>query len=155
MKQKSKRNTKRFILVIFAVLLVWVIFVAVEFGFLNLGSSTQLKTLENLISSIQPTTGRELTRNVQDTERGFTGPIYAEIFVQFEPINDYTKKDVYDEIVAILEKNSWEENECRACDVGFFSAYLSQDPYPIPLSVTVHIKSNKNIVSIRITHPKP
>jgi len=117
--------------------------------------SAQLKALENSISIIQPTTGREASRSVQDKEAGFTGPIYAELRITYEPINDYTKEDLYDEIVALLEGNNWEGETCSACRPASFSASLQPDDYPIPINARVRIHSDENLVSIRIVHPRP
>ncbi len=117
--------------------------------------SVQLKALENSVSIIQPTTGREVSRSVQDKEAGFTGPIYAEIRIKYEPLNNYTKEDLYDEIVAILEKNSWEGKECNACRSASFIASLQQDDYRIPISATVLIHPDENLVIIKMVHPRP
>jgi len=123
--------------------------------FLSGCKSDQLKTLESSLSTIQLTTGREVSRYARDRSEGFTGPIYANIRLEFEPINQYSKKDVYDEIVAYLEENNWEEDECNGCSSGYFSASLPQDPYPIPLSVEVLLHADENLVSISITNFKP
>ena len=115
--------------------------------------SAQLKTLENSVSIIQPTTGREVDRYTRNAQAGFTGPIYAQIRIEYEPINDYTKEDLYDEIVAILEKNSWERNEWNIGRSDFFRASLEQGGFA--LSAIVLIRSDKNLVTIRITNRTP
>lgn len=117
--------------------------------------STQLKTLESLVSIISPTTGREVSRYVQEKERGFTGPVYAEIFIEYEPLDGYTQKELYDEIVAILADNHWEGEVCEGCGQDSFSASLQQGNYPIPITARVRIHPGENIVSIRMTHPQP
>ena len=78
--------------------------------FLSGCKSAGLKALENLVSNMQLTTGREVERYLQDNGRGFiTGEIYyPEVCIVYEPINNYTKKDVYYEIVTILKKNNWQ-----------------------------------------------
>ena len=121
----------------------------------TLTSSSQLKALENLISTIQPTTGHEVNRHIQDTEAGFTGPIYAEIRIDYEPNNNHTMEDLYDEIVKLLERNNWEGKECDGCLSAFFKAYLQQDDYPIPIRAGVYIHADENFVRIRMTHPRP
>lgn len=123
--------------------------------FLSGCRSAQLKKLESSVSIIQLTTGREVNRYTQDAERGFTGPEYAEVFIQYEPLESYTKKEVYDEIVDILRDNGWEGEGCEGCDYDSFSASLPLGDYPIPISAIVHLYSNENLVSIRLTHPKP
>ena len=117
--------------------------------------SAQLRELETLISVIQPASGREVSRFVRDTEAGFTGPIYARIRIEFEPIDDYTKNDVYDEIVEILEKNNWEGETCDACTTDYFSASLHQENYPIPIRASVLVRADENLVSLKVEHPKP
>ena len=111
--------------------------------------------MESSISIIQLTTGREVSRSVRDKSAGFTGPIYAKIRIEYEPINHYIKNDVYDEIVAILEENNWEEEKCNGCNTDYFSASLPQGSYPIPLSVDVLLHSDENLVSLYITNYKP
>jgi hypothetical protein len=117
--------------------------------------SAQLQELESLVSIIQLTTGREVSRWSQDTEPGFTGPIYAEMRIKYEPINDYTKEEVYSEIVDILKNNSWEGEACSACTTSSFSASLEQDDYPIPINARVRVHSDKNLISISLEHPRP
>lgn len=123
--------------------------------YLNGCKSTQLKTIESLISIIEPTTGREVNRYLQDKEAGFTGPIYAEVFIEYEPLDHYTKRDVYDEIVDTLKKSGWEGEECGECGYDSFSASLQKGEYPIPINTIVRVYSNENLVSVRMVHPKP
>ena len=134
--------------------------IALAFGLLLFLSgceikSAQLLELESLVSIIQLTTGHEVNRWYKDTEAGFTGPIYAEIRIEYEPNSNYTKEDVYDEIVAILIKNNWEGEECNGCSSVSFSASLQHDNYPIPINARVRTHSDENLVSIRMVHPKP
>ena len=117
--------------------------------------SAQLQELERAVSIIQLTTGREVSRSIQDKEAGFTGPIYAQIRIEYEPNNHYTKGEVYNEMLDIFEKNKWEVKECDACRTASFSASWQQDNYPIPINARVLIRSDENLVSIRIVHPKP
>jgi len=67
--------------------------------------SAQVERMEKLASIMQLATGREVGRRLQNAEPGLTGPTIAQILIEYEPINNYTKKDVYNEIVAILKKN--------------------------------------------------
>ncbi len=118
--------------------------------FLSGCTSPELKYLEDAASLIQLQTGREVDRLVQDKGRGFTGPIYAEIRIDYEPINNYTKKEVYDEIVAILEKNNWERNEWNIGRSDYFSASLRQGRFKLLASVL--IEPDKNLVRIKIVN---
>ena len=117
--------------------------------------SAQLKALENSVSIIQPTTGREVDRYTRNAQAGFTGPIYAQIRIDYEPINNHTKEDLYEEIVAILEKNNWEGKECDGCRTTAFIASLPRDDYPTSIHATVLIRPDENLVSISMEHPDP
>jgi hypothetical protein len=117
--------------------------------------SAQLKALESSASIIQLATGHEVNRSLRDKEAGLTGPVYAEIRIEFEPNDNYTKEAVYKEIVNILEENNWEGEACKACDSASFSASLPQDDYPIPINARVRIHSDENLVSIRMVYPRP
>ncbi len=117
--------------------------------------SSQLKELEHLAATIQPTTGHEVSRSLQDKGTGFTGPRYAEIYIEFEPNNDDSKEGVYNEIVNILKENNWEGSACDGCRTASFSASLQQDNYPIEITARVRVHADKDLVSIRMVHPKP
>ena len=78
--------------------------------FLSGCKSAGLRALENLVSNMQLTTGREVDRYSHDQGYGFiTGQIISpEIHIVYEPVDNYTKRDVYDEIVTILKKHNWQ-----------------------------------------------
>ena len=116
--------------------------------FLSACTSSELKELEEAASIIQLQTGREVNRSVRDKDVVLGKPVHAEMRIDYEPINNYTMKEVYDEIVAILEKNNWEGEECNGCNYDAFSASLQQDHRYIPLSATVLVDSDKNLVRI-------
>ncbi len=116
--------------------------------FLSGCKSAELKTMENSASVIQLTTGREVRRSLIDKQRGFTGPIYPEITIVYEPINNHTKKEVYDEIVAILKKNSWVGSE-PLINNDFFKATLQQGSFEITADVASGL--NENHVTIGMT----
>jgi len=115
--------------------------------------SDDLKTLESSISIIQLTTGREISRFVEDKSSGFTGPIYAKIRIEYEPTSHYTKEDVYEEIIAILMKNNWERDEWNFEKSDYFSASMQQNNFP--LTVIVRVYSEENLVNIRMTNMNP
>ena len=124
---------------------------ALAFGILFVLSgckSAQLKQLETAASSIQPTMGQEVYRDSDDLSPPVTGfgPTPAEIYIEYEPINNHTKEDLYDEIVTILEENGWEGEECEGCRSASFGASLP------PITARVRIQSNENLVSIRLKH---
>jgi hypothetical protein len=100
MSQKKIRFIFGFVIVIFLLML-----------FLSGCKPAELKTLESSSSIIQLQTGLEVRRSLQDKDTVLGKPIYAEMYIEYEPIDNYTKKEVYDEIIAILKKNNWEEDE--------------------------------------------
>ena len=110
--------------------------------------SAELKAMENSASVIQLTTGREVSRSLIEKDWGFTGPIYPQVIIVYEPINRYAKKEVLDEIVTILEKNNWERYEWSTTPDSFGGS-LRQDRFEI--SIGVSIDSNKNHVVIVMT----
>jgi hypothetical protein len=110
--------------------------------------SAELKAMEDSASIIQLTTGQEVRRSLIEKDWGFTGPIYPQVIIVYEPINRYTKKEVLDEIVTILEKNNWERYEWSTTPDSFGGS-LRQDQFEI--SIGVSIDSNKNHVVIVMT----
>ena len=110
--------------------------------------SAELKAMENSASIIQLTTGREVSRSLIEKDWGFTGSIYPQVIIVYEPINRYAKKEVLDEIVTILEKNNWERYEWSTTPDSFGGS-LRQDRFEI--SIGVSIDSNKNQVVIVMT----
>jgi hypothetical protein len=127
--------------------------IALAFGILlflsgcGLTKSAELRAMENSVSIIQLTTGREVLRLLREKDWGFTGPIYPRVMIRYEPINRYTKKDVFDEIVTILEKSNWQKDEWSATPDSF-SGSLRQDRYELSIGVT--ISSNENHVLVVI-----
>jgi hypothetical protein len=113
--------------------------------------STELKAmLESSVATTQLTTGSEVSRQYQDrqTKPLLGKPKQPEVRIEYEPINNYTKEDVYDEIVGILEKNDWEREELSIAQPGYYKASLPQDDFTIVAEVLIHSKSN--IVSINL-----
>lgn len=111
--------------------------------------SAQLQALENSASVVQLTTGREVSRTPRDKDWGFSGPIYPEIVILYEPTNTHTKEDVFDETVTILKKNGWQGNAMDAIVPGSFSGSLDQGQYKI--SGNVNIDPVRNLVIVIMT----
>jgi hypothetical protein len=110
--------------------------------------SAELQTLEKSVSILQITTGQEVRRRIQDKGTALGKPVYAEIAIVYEPINNHTTKEVYDEIVAILKKNLWEGSEPNT-GRDYFKATLQQDQFKIFTEVL--IDSDKNLVATIMT----
>ncbi|VAW35517.1 hypothetical protein MNBD_CHLOROFLEXI01-2376 [hydrothermal vent metagenome] len=105
--------------------------------------------LESSASTTQLTTGREVSRRYQDSAKPLLGkPDRPEVRIEYEPINNYTKEDVYDEIVASLDENNWATEEVYIIRSGYYRASLPQDGFSI--LATVNIQSDRNIVSVRL-----
>lgn len=115
--------------------------------------SAELKTLESTVSTLQPQMGREVSRSLEDKDTVLGKPVYAKIRIQYEPINQYTKEDVFDEIVAILKKNSWEMNAENIVPDAF-SASLQQGS--LKILTTVLIDPDENLVTVSMqAHRNP
>lgn len=117
--------------------------------------SAQLKELEALASSIQPPMGQEVSRISRDTSPAITGfgPTPAKIYIEYGPINNHTKEELYDEIVTILEENGGEGRVCDACSSVSFFADLPRGDSPGSIKTIIIIHPDKNLVSISMQHP--
>lgn len=113
--------------------------------FLSGCKSAELKALEDSASVIQLTTGQEVRRWARDKDWGFSGPIYPKVTIVYEPLNNYTKEEVYDEIITVLKKNNWEGSE-PVTGRDYFDATLQQGGFEI--STGVSVDENKNLVII-------
>lgn len=129
---------------------IYISYLALVFGILFLLSgcdtkSPELEALETSVSVLTLKTGGEVSRAYQDKGVTLGKPVYAQVRIEYEPLNHYTKDDVYDEIVAILEKNSWERDEWNIVP-DYFSGSLQQGHFTI--YATVLIQSDKNSVTV-------
>ncbi len=129
------------------------LFILAVFSLFYLGGcglkSPQLVALENLVAGLQLTTGREVSRALQDKGVALGKPVHAEIVTEYEPINHHTPKEVFDEIITILEKNNWKGDEWNIVP-DYFSLSLKEGDTTI--LAKVRIDSNKKLVSLRITN---
>jgi hypothetical protein len=110
--------------------------------------------LESSISTTALTTGLEIDRSQFDWGEGLIKPTRPEVRIQYKPKNNYTKEDVYEEIIENLEESHWDrEEEPGIKQAGFYRAFLPQDGFTI--RATVQILSEENIVNVRlITIPR-
>ncbi|CAG0991561.1 hypothetical protein ANAEL_02324 [Anaerolineales bacterium] len=115
--------------------------------FLSGCKSAALQAIEDAASVLQITTGREVDRWTHDKGKALGKPVYPEIFIVYEPINNHTKEEVYAEIVAILKKNNWVGRE-PITGYDYFKATLQQGGFEI--STKVVIGRIKNIVTISV-----
>jgi hypothetical protein len=115
--------------------------------------SAELGAIENAASVLQLTTGQEVSRSLQDKGTALGKPVYAEIYIEYEPINNYKKEDVYDEIITILERNGWEGKEATTLAREFSASYsASLKELNVALFIDVRIYSEKNLVTVRMTN---
>ncbi len=118
--------------------------------------SAQLQELEQQASLIQPTTGREVRRSIQDTKKVRIGkPRYADVRIRYEPIDPYTAEDLYQELVDMLKKNGWEEHVRAGDSTLSFYASLQHGDYPIPMQGHVFVAPGETLVRLSLTHPRP
>jgi hypothetical protein len=96
--------------------------------FLSGCASTELQKVKKSASILQLKTGCEIERYVQDLDPEWM-PVVSksrpEVSIGYEPINGHTTKEVFDEIIAILIKNNWKEDEGTKLP-GYFSATLQE-----------------------------
>jgi hypothetical protein len=117
----------------------------------SLIKSAELRALDDATSVLQLTTGQEVSRSLRDKDWGFSGPIYPQIIILYEPSSNHTKKDVYDEIVTILEKNDWRKDRWNTVTVPeHFSGSVQQGQFEISGSVNIDPNRNLVIVIMRI-----
>ena len=131
-----RQKKTRFVFVIGLMLII-------SLFFLSGCKSAELQAIEDSASVLQITTGQEVRRSTQDKGTALGKPVYPEIFIVYEPINNHARKEVYEEIVAILKKNNWQGKEPFA---DYFVATLQQGGFEI--SAKVSIDEIKNIITI-------
>jgi hypothetical protein len=107
----------------------------------------QLRALETLASAVQLTKGREVRRFTHNAGTTLGKPDYAEVLIVYEPIESYTKQQVYDEITALLVQNDWKRDELYAVPEAFAATYQQGD-YEIDGLVVIF--SDENLVSLDI-----
>jgi formylglycine-generating enzyme required for sulfatase activity len=125
-------------------------YIALAFGVLLCLSgckSAELTAMESSVLIIQLSKGREVERFIDDKGEALGKPIYPGVLIVYEPINNYTKKDVFDEIVAILKKNNWQKQDSIV--PGSFSGSLQRDQFIISASVSIFL--DKNLVSLHMS----
>ena len=133
--QKNNKNKLYILALAFGILL-----------FLSGCKSAELRAIENSASVLQITMGQEVNRWTQDKGVALGKPVYAKIIIEYEPINNHTRKEVYEEIVTVLKNNNWKGEEPFA---DYFKATLQQGSFKI--STGVSIDEKKNIVTIIMT----
>jgi hypothetical protein len=117
--------------------------------FLSGCKSAELQAIEDAASVLQLTKGNEVRRSLQDGGTAMGKPVYPEILIIYEPINNYTLEDVYAEIVATLEKNDWEGSE-PVTGRDYFEATLQKGQFKISTGVSINPRTNHIVVDMII-----
>ena len=117
--------------------------------------SQQMHELEQLADTVQIQSGIVVDRQQRDREKVLGKPVYANIRIIYKPVDNYTKQDVYREIITVLEQNNWEGKVCEGCTTDYYTAGLQQGNYPIPIRAKVRVSKEDNTVSLYFEHPKP
>lgn len=111
--------------------------------------STELNAmLENPVLATQLTTGREVSRTQRDKGETLGKPIPAQVILEYEPVNNNTKEDVFNEIATIFDRNNWEREKQSIVQTGYFRATLPRDSYSIVADVLIH--SERNTVRLQL-----
>lgn len=142
---KHKKNNIK-VIYIGGIVIITALLILIFFG-KNIFRSRGLNVLEKSTSVIQIRTGKEVRRYLNDQSTSLLGkPIYAEVNLDYEPINGYTKRDVFNEIVLTLQKNNWQRGDQNLVP-DFFKGTLKQGSST--LTVSMSIVSDKNQVTVQ------
>jgi len=126
--------------------------------FLSGCNSAKLQALENSVSIIELTTGREVRRSLTDDGTGLLRkPTYAKVLIVYEPINNHTKQEVFEEIGVVLTKNNWKDYGSVNLDYYrtyyYFRTFSQFGGYPV--TVWVNTSPDKNEVVIIVKEDSP
>jgi hypothetical protein len=117
------------------------------------GCVTQSKELEAILESsvltASLTTGSQVRRFVQDKRVTLGKPMPAEVMIIYEPKDVYTQKDVFDEIVGFLEKDTWEKKDLSIPRPEYYTASLLQQGFLISAEVSISSDSNTVVLTLR------
>jgi hypothetical protein len=92
-------------------LLKFIFYVSVH-GIYIYPKSARLQALENSVSTIELTTGREIAISLEDYKQGLItgGTYFPTVRIEYKPIYNHTTQEVYEEIGVVLKKNNWKED---------------------------------------------
>jgi hypothetical protein len=91
----------------------------------------------------------EVRRFVQDKRVTLGKPMPAEVMIIYEPKDVYTQKDVFDEIVGFLEKDTWEKKDLSIPRPEYYTASLLQQGFLISAEVSISSDSNTVVLTLR------
>jgi len=123
------------------------IIIGLVISLVALKQSNELKAmLDTSVSSMSLTTGTEVRRSIEDNNTTLGKPIAARVIIEYKPKDNYSEKDVFDEIVQNLLDEHWQKEDLNTNQPGFFIASLSQDAFIIEAAVSS--QPDRGIVSI-------
>ena len=123
------------------------------FGALVILSGCEIKSkelkamLENPVANMQLITAQEVERSYKDKDVTFGKPIYARVKIEYEPIGNHTKEDVYNEIVKKIESSGWSRDAYNVGHSGYYSASLPHESF----SLVVEVFNHPDIRNVRIS----
>jgi hypothetical protein len=126
--------------------------------FLSGCKSAKLQALENSVSTVELTTGREVRRSLTDDGTGLLGkPTYAEVLIVYEPIGNHTKQEVFEEIGIVLKQSNWEDYGNASIDYSgkfyYFRTFLQYDGYPVTVWVNTSPAENQVVLIVEEDSP--
>jgi hypothetical protein len=129
-----------------AILILAFFGVVILLSMYNPESAGMKAMLANPVANMQLITARETYRFQEDKDKVLGKPVYAKVRVEYEPIDNYTKGDVYDEIVEIVEKSGWERDSYSADRDDYYSGlqYYEYGSLRRRLEVAVGYKKDGN-----------
>jgi hypothetical protein len=113
-----------------------------------LSQSQQLTAMQNSsVASMQLTTAREVNRAEQDRGSTLGKPEPAQFIVDYEPVGNHTKEDVYNEIIASLQRDNWQPDPLNASLTDSYKATLPQGNF----ALVVNVRNIQHYSFIRVT----
>ena len=118
--------------------------------------SKELKAmLESPVANMQLTTAKEIKRSYNDKSVSLGKPIYAAVRIEYEPIGNHTKEDVYSEIVENIERSGWRRDAYNVAQRDYYSASKPYESFSLLVEVFNHPeKSTVNIVMVHKARPR-
>ena len=106
--------------------------------------SAELRAMEAFVPTIKLVKGQETKRYFQDDDlKPFIGkPKFAEYEIEYEPKTNYTKEDVYQELINTLSSNNWQKEELASPQYGYYRTILPKKGFTLLAKVYIHPELN-------------
>jgi hypothetical protein len=115
-----------------------------DFGLFH---NSKLEKLEEVALKIKPTNGFELSRSVTKDGVILGKPRYAEVVIEFEPLENADSSMLYDELVVNLSSNNFQQSSFTQ---DFYKGIINQGFNQI--HVTVIITNELQNVQLSLTY---